>query len=139
MPVARLRERQRALQIDLPWRAREQVGAAHDSRDILECIVDHDRELVASQSIATFDDDVATGAEVEALRALELVIEVDRPIAHAKANRRRAGSSRARSTCARIAARVILGREILARATASKGPAHRRESRERFAIRLASR
>ncbi len=63
---------------DLARRVVQEVGAANDVRRLVEGIVNHDRELIRSDSVASPDDEVADGfTEILAVAALDSVVELD--------------------------------------------------------------
>ena len=56
--MRRAGQAQAPLQQDLARGAAQQVGAAHDVGDALGGIVDHDRQLICEQTVATAQDEV---------------------------------------------------------------------------------
>ena len=60
--VARRRQAQRALQVDLARGVVGQVLAAHDVGDALRRVVDDHRELVGPQAVGALEHEVADGA-----------------------------------------------------------------------------
>src|SRR6266516_7260221 len=47
-----------AVEPDLAWRRREQIGAAYDMSDPLRRIVDHHRELIGEEPVRALQDEV---------------------------------------------------------------------------------
>ncbi len=62
----------------------QQIGAAHDLSDLLCRVVDHDRELIGNDAVASRDDEVAN-VRVEALRktSLNQVDQLERLVGNA--------------------------------------------------------
>src|SRR5574340_4679 len=82
--VDRSRQAELALQIDLARRVRQEVGAAHDVRDALEGVIDHDGQLVGEQTVGTPDDEIADVVrEVLLQLAVDTVVKTDVRIGHA--------------------------------------------------------
>ena len=61
------------LQLDLPGRALQQVGAPHDIANTLRRVVDHDRKLVGKDPVPTADHRIAEGSELVLTVALDAV------------------------------------------------------------------
>ena len=61
MPVGRLGQAEQTLQQAVHARGMKQVLAAHDVRDPLQRVVDHDREVIAGRRLLARQDDVAPG------------------------------------------------------------------------------
>jgi len=141
--VRRRRAAERALQVDLARRRREQVGAAHDVGDLLRGVVDDDGELVGGQPVGSPHDEVADLArEVLPLRSLQPVDERDDGVADAHADRalraRGAVGGNAVAAGARIDAltggRDRRGLELPPRARARVGEAAHVERRDRARV-----
>ena len=64
---------QRALQLDLPGRALQQVGAPHNIADTLRGVIHNNSELVCERPVAPPDHRIAEGAQVELAGALDPV------------------------------------------------------------------
>ena len=54
----RRRQRQRLLQVDLPGRALQQVGAPHDVTNTLRSVIDYDGKLVRKGTVASPNDGI---------------------------------------------------------------------------------
>ena len=59
MRVVRYGQSQQLLQVDLPWRGRQQVGASHDVGDFLFCVVHDHGELIREQAVGTTNHEIA--------------------------------------------------------------------------------
>jgi len=78
--VARGGKLQGLLQCDLPGRAVEQIRAAHDMRDTLQCIINHDRELVGESAVTTADDHIPALAQPKVAASLQAVLDRDHDV-----------------------------------------------------------
>jgi len=125
--IRHLRQAEQPLQMDLSWRRRQQVRAAHDVRHLLRRVVDDDGELVREEAIRAPHDEVADVArEVLRLRSLQPVDEFDarragthapRALPAARRGRRDPGAARA-GIHALAAGSDRRGLEVAARARA---------------------
>ena len=109
--IGRRRIAEPALQEDLARRRGEQIGAAHDVRDLLQRVVDDDRELVRVEPVGAPDDEIADVArEVLRLQALQAIAELDARVADAHAH----GALRALAPIRRDAVAAGAGVDALA-------------------------
>src|SRR5262249_22177268 len=125
--VARRRQAETLLQINLARRRVEQVGAAHDIGDPLRGVVHHYGELVRVEAVGAPEDEVAHVAlQALRLRALRPVGEADFSLGFYPDGAR--GLSRRQAAAARAAvdARAVDGErrvgDLAARAAAGVGP-----------------
>jgi len=132
------RESQGALQVDLPWRGVEQIGAPDNMRDALCGVVDDHRQGVRDDAVAALHDEVADrGADILAEAALNQVRKVDVARIHPQT---RAGGSRLGGAFAARARVMILVGELPAAAAAREQQLRSIELRKRLGIqRLALR
>ena len=85
--IARRRQAEHSLQVDLARRRVEQIAAAHHLGDALLGVVDDDRQLVGEQAISAVDDkipDITRQALVMA--ALNRIFEADQAVISAQAD-----------------------------------------------------
>ena len=127
--------------MDLAWRRRHQVGAAHDGGDALRRIVDDDRELIGDEAVGAPDHEVAdVPREVLLLRTLQQVAEADRHRIDADAHRACAPDARRDRGAAGARIDALAGGagrqrlEVASRACAGKGGAGGGELRERVVV-----
>src|SRR6185437_6421691 len=69
MSVARRGEAEGALQCDLPGSAVQKIGASHDMRDALLCIIHDDGKLIGQGSVASPYDRITERAQIKLARA----------------------------------------------------------------------
>src|SRR5688572_4710564 len=141
MAVDRSGQGKCGLQVDLPGRTGEQIRAAYHAGDSLECVVDHDSELISGQSIAAFDDHIAAGGQIESLLTLKKIGESHGTVTDAKAASGGARSGLTVAAGARITGHVFRagGCKFPASAAAVKDSPLSREPRDRLAIGLTPR
>jgi len=131
MRVARGGQAQCLLQCDLPRRAVEEIGAAHNVRDALQRIIDDNGELVGKGAIATADDDIAALAQAEFTPSLQTILDRDERVIDAKAHRRRTAAPRARAASTGVTALAIV---LAARAAALEGRPERPQRLEGLSV-----
>ena len=73
VPIIRRRQRQSLLQVDLPGRALQQVGTAHDVANTLLGVVDYDGKLVGKCTITAPDNGIPKCSQLESTFALNAV------------------------------------------------------------------
>src|ERR1700688_4601658 len=88
MGIVGSRESQQSLQMDLPRRVVQKVGAPYHVRHTLGCIVDHDGQYVCEQPIAALDQHIADGGRyILAERSLNAIREPNGGIIDADSRR----------------------------------------------------
>jgi hypothetical protein len=73
VPITRRRQRQSLLQVDLPGRALQQVGTAHDVANTLRGVIDYDGKLVGKRTITAPDNGIPKCSQLESTFTLNAI------------------------------------------------------------------